>query len=330
MKDKLKAILEQIDPKQEYFTESIQNDFVALFEAKLEEKNIEIQKLEESHTESLARLDEVHTKTLSESIDRLDEEHCEKMKEVVAHIDTVHYNKMKTVLEAIDVDRVGKLNKIEERIDADHTAKLQNIINMYESNYSDNLIEKVSDYLDVYLEEVLPEEKAVNMAKVARYDDVFMEMRKLLVVTDEFVNSEIKEAVEDAKQQLDEKTDSINGLMLEKIAMSKTIERLEAKALLREKTETMTAGEKAYITKFFENADVTEINSNLNEAVRAYDNDMSHKKAKLLSKVVKTDIPVIQPPIKEIILNEGEPVFNEDNMMDGFVSKINKSYTSSR
>ena len=216
MKDKLKAILEQIDPKQEYFTESIQNDFVALFEAKLEEKNIEIQKLEESHTESLARLDEVHTKTLSESIDRLDEEHCEKMKEVVAHIDTVHYNKMKTVLEAIDADRVGKLNKIEEKIDADHTAKLQNIINMYESNYSDNLVEKVSDYLDVYLEEVLPEEKAVNMAKVARYDDVFTEMRKLLVVTDEFVNSEIKEAVEDAKQQLDEKTDSINELMLEK------------------------------------------------------------------------------------------------------------------
>ena len=296
----------------------------------MEEKDIEIQKLQESHTESLTRLDEVHTKKLSESIEKLDEEHCNKMKEIVVHIDTVHYNKMKTVLEAIDADRTEKLNQIEERIDTDHTAKLQNIINMYESNYSDNLVEKVSDYLDVYLEEVLPEEKAVNMAKVSRYNDVFMEMRKLLVVTDEFVNSEIKEAVEDAKQQLDEKTDSINGLMLEKIAMTKTIERLEAKALLREKTENMTEGEKAYITKFFENSDVKEIHSKLNEAVRAYDNDMTRKKEVLLSETKKTDIPVIHDEVEEVILNENENVLSEDNMMDGFVSKINKSILSTR
>lgn len=330
MKDKLKAILAKVDPNQEYFTESIQNDFVALFEAKLEEKDIEIQKLQENHTESLARLDEVHTQKLSESIETLDEEHTNKMKEIVKHIDNVHYNKMKTVLEAVDADRAGKLKQIEEKIDTDHTAKLQNIINMYESNYNENLIEKVSDYLDVYLEEVLPEEKAVNMAKVARYDEVFMEMRKLLVVTDEFVNSEIKEAVEDAKQQLDEKTDSINELMLEKIAMTKAIERLEAKALLREKTENMTAGEKAYITKFFENAAVTEINSKLNEAVRAYDNDMTRKKAKLLSKAKVTDIPVIQEAVEEVILNENESVLSEDNMMDGFVNQIQKSVNNTR
>ena len=175
------------------------------------------------------------------------------------------------------------------------------------------------------------EEKAVNMAKVARYDEIFSEMRKLLVVSDEFVNSEIKEAVEDAKQQLDEKTDSINELMLEKIAMAKAIERLEAKSLLREETENMTAGEKAYITNFFENANVEEINSKLNEAVRAYDNDMTRKKEKLLSETKKTVIPVVQNEVEEIILNEDESVFNnEDGMMDDFVSKINKSIASTR
>ena len=326
MKDKLKAILEKVDPNQEYFTESVQNDFIDLFEAKMDEKNTEIQKLKESHEDSLARLDEVHTKKLEEAVEKIDTDNYNKMKEVVEHIDLVHYNKMKTVLEALDADRAEKLKLIETKIDEDHTLKMQNIINMYESSQQETMIEKVSDYLDVYLEEVLPEEKALNMAKISRYDEMFMEMRKLLVVTDDFVSTEIKEAVEDAKQQLDEKTDSINELMLEKIAMTKAIERLEAKALLKEKTENMTDGEKAYITQFFENASYDEIYSKLNEAVRAYENDMTRKKEVLLKETPKIEIPVVESKVEEIILNENESVFSENSMMETFVTKINKSH----
>jgi hypothetical protein len=327
MKDKLKAILEGVDPNQEYFTESVQNDLVTLFEAKLDEKNTEIQKLKESHEDSLVRLDEVHAKKMKKIVKETDEDHFNKMKEVLEHVDHVHYNKMKTVLEALDADRSEKLQMIESKIDQDHTAKLQNIINMYESSYKDTMIEDVSNYLDVYLEEVLPEDKAIDMAKVARYDVIFSEMRKLLVVTDQFVNSEIKEAVEDAKTQLDEKTDTINELMLEKVAMAKEIGRLEAKSLLGEKTQNMTDGEKAYITKFFEGACIEDINQRLDEAVRAYENDMTRKKEELLEEEEETDIPVIEESTEpEVILNE-ESVFNEEeSMMDQFVSKINKSH----
>jgi hypothetical protein len=152
-------------------------------------------------------------------------------------------------------------------------------------------------------------------------------MRKLLVVTDEFVNSEIKEAVVDAKSQLDEKTDTINELMLEKVAMAKEIDRLEAKSLLGEKTKNMTAGEKAYITKFFEGAGVEEINQRLDEAVRAYDNDMTRKKEELISEETETEIPVVESSDEpEIILNEG--VNEDEDMMDVFVNQINRSHTT--
>ena len=148
MKDKLKQILESVDPNGEIFNETAQDNFVNLIESKINEKvDTALAEAAEEHAVKLnealeaqdadyaAKLETVlehidndHTEKLEAVLESVDADHTEKLEAVLEHIDTDHAEKLETVLEHIDNDHAEKLEAVLEHIDADHSAKLQEVI----------------------------------------------------------------------------------------------------------------------------------------------------------------------------------------------------------
>jgi hypothetical protein len=77
--------------------------------------------------------------------------------------DEDYAKKLETLLEAVDADHTAKLKKIVEALDADRARKLKQIVEKYETalteeaaTFKSEMIDQVSSYLELYLEEKLP------------------------------------------------------------------------------------------------------------------------------------------------------------------------------
>jgi hypothetical protein len=317
------------------FTEEVTSALVEIVEAKIEEAKKEaleegFSRAAEQHTVELERIDEDHAEKLEAILEKIDTEHTEKLQEILEHIDGDHTSKLETLVDAIDTDHAGKLEVALEAIDTDHTSKLEEVVNFYESKYEENFVDKVSAYLDTFLEEVAPEANVVDSLKLSRLEEQFTQMRKLLVVSDDFVQSEISEAVLDAKQTMDSKDATINELLAQKVKLTRQIKTNEAASLLESKTQNMTPGKAAFIAKFFEGSSTDEISDKLDEAVSAFEDDQEAKRLELLEQVDAKQTAADKARKKvakteEQLITESNSGQGVDSQMDLYISRINKS-----
>jgi hypothetical protein len=342
MKDKLKKIFEKVDPS--IFPEKIQAELTTLIESKI--KLTEEKAFESGYAEGkklLEKQDEEYTEKLKKLVETYDEDHSAKLQKLVEKIDTDHTKKLEKLVEDIDADHTKKFEAIVEKIDRDHTAKLEDVISLAtkqineakaevsalkESKVNES-VEAVSKYLDTYLEEAVPTAKVTDAAKLARLTEAFNKMKEILVVNEDYVQTEIREAVQDAKCQLDEKDNKINQLMAEKVELKANMKKYEAEKLLESTTKTMSPTKKAFIEKFFEGSDVKEISARLDEAVKAFDKENTQKREMLIEKNKNAGTKIVKPVVKqEQITENASTTVDEDDgepIMESYVSRINKS-----
>lgn len=328
--EKLKSLDEAL------FTEEVTNGLVEIVEAKIEAAKKEaleegFSRAQEQHKTELEKIDEDHSEKLEAILEKIDTEHTEKLQTVLEHIDNDHHDKLKTLVEAIDEDHATKLQLTLESIDNDHTAKLQEVVEFYESKFEGNIVEKVSDYLDTFLEDVAPEANVVDTIKLQRLEETVTQMKKLLVVSDDFVQAEITEAIVEAKETMDEKDAKINELLAEKIELSKKIKTNEAASLLESKTADMKPAKAAFIAKFFEGSTASEISEKLDEAVQAFEEDQEVKRQELLEQTEAERTAADKA--KNLAAKSEEELINESRQQEpngsdpfaNYVARINKS-----
>jgi hypothetical protein len=328
--EKLKSLDEAL------FTEDVTNSLVEIVESKIEAAKKEaleegFSRAQDQHKVELERIDEDHAEKLKAILEKIDTEHTEKLQTVLEHIDTDHHAKLETLVEAIDEDHANKLQLTLDAIDSDHTVKLEEVVEFYENKFEGNIVEKVSDYLDTFLEEVAPEASAVDSIKLQRLEETVTQMKKLLVVSDDFVQTEISEAIIEAKETMDEKDAQINALLAEKIQLSKQIKKNEATELLESKTSGMNPAKAAFIAKFFEGSNVEEISEKLDEAVQAFEEDQEATRQELLEQAEAKTTVANKAKVQsakseeELITESRQRDGNGNDPMAGYVARIKKS-----
>lgn len=281
MKDKLKQILEKLDPKMEILTESVHKELIQMVDDK--EKIIK----EEAYAKAL----EVTNKKLEEQ----DEEYTKKVK---------------LLIEKIDNSYTKSLKKLVEDIDTDHTKKLLKVKKFFEEqNITEQMVESVSSFLDTYLAEVTPKEEIIDQAKLKRLEKIVLNIKESIMLTDDEVQKEFKEAILDAKTQLDTKDKTIDSLMLEKVELKQKINKIEVGQLLESKTKNMSPKLKAYFETLFKDADKITIEEKFEEAKKAFESEEAKRRDKLIAeadskKQVKN--PVIKEE-KEIVTKDIDP-----------------------
>ena len=128
-------------------------------------------------------------KAIEESFDTAVNEKVQvHVDKALAEQDEDHAGKIKQLLEAIDSDHTVKLSKLVEVIDSNHLDKLKNIIAKYETvlnveakAFKNDMVDNVSNYLDLYLESLVPADEIHEAAHNKKSDAVLENLRKFFL-----------------------------------------------------------------------------------------------------------------------------------------------------
>ncbi len=105
---------------------------------------------------------------VEKALNEQDEDYASKLDSLIKAIDADHTAKLKMVVEAIDTDRAEKLKKIVEKYEAALVKEA--------ADFKSSLVDQVSNYLELYLEEKLPlaevQEAVNNQRAVATLNEI--------------------------------------------------------------------------------------------------------------------------------------------------------------
>jgi hypothetical protein len=211
---------------------------------------------------------------------KLDESYTAKLELVIEKIDTDHTAKLKKLVEAIDTDHAVKLQKLVKGIDKKHTQMLQQVVEKYETQmgeeakgFQDRLVEEVSNYLDLYIDKNLPKKQiseAVNNIKAVKQ---LSQIRQIVGISEEFVDTEVKEALVDGKKTIDSLRAELNEALKENAQLNHRANKAESSIILEKKTSDMPSAKKQFVTKLLGNKAPQYIEENFSYVVAMFEKE---------------------------------------------------------
>ena len=227
--------------------------------------------------------------------------------------DELYANKLQQLIEAIDKDHSAKLEKVVEAIDSDRAEKLKLVIQKYENAltqdanaFKEKLVESISDYLDAYLEEVIPAEEVKEAVRNKKAVKVLEGLRAHLAVDAALEKESIKDAILDGKSQIDEASKKLESVVTENAQLKNHLGKVQATLLIETKTAALDEQQKKYIKKVFADKSPEFINENFDYTLKLFnkkvDNRLESLKEEALSESTKVD---------RVILEQEEEVINE-------------------
>ena len=282
MKDLFRKLLSELKSSN-IISEQKETEILESFEKELSQYN------EKIYTEASNQISDNHIKYLKRVLNKIDEQHCKSLKNVI------------------------------EKIDVSACKKLKAIVEHYEAKDTNRYVKRISDYLDVVLEDVMPENDIKKFHKYKQLDETIGKIKSILMINDLKVKDEFSEAFNEAKTVISNKDKDLNKLTVENILLKKQLKQIEVAKLLDEKIKDLTPKKKAFVSSFCEGCETkTEIEEKFTEAVKAYEKD----ERLLREELQKSNKSVLSPKrIEEAKTNS----YPEDSDMSGYLKVLNKS-----
>jgi hypothetical protein len=120
--------------------------------------------------------------------------------------------------------------------------------------YKDLMVEKLDKYFDTYLEAVQPKEVVLDAAKLERLEKSIAAIKEILMISDDFVQGEVKQAVAEAKDMLDAKDAEINKLLIEMAEIRRSDKIKDAKTYLESRIEKASPKLRSFLEVTFKGA----------------------------------------------------------------------------
>ena len=238
--------------------------------------------------------------------------------------DEDHAAKVQELLEAIDNDHTAKLERIVEAIDNDRAMKLAAVVQKYEGalnegadTFKEGVITKISDYLDLYLEETFPQEMLEEAVNNKRAGNVLAEVRQLLGVDMALAKDTIKEAVLDGKLQIDEASQELTTAKEENAVLAEKVTKLEAALVLEQKTRDLDQEKANYAQKVLGDKPAEFILENFDYTMKLFDKEATRELEVLREEASNTttdvDRPIVEstePTSQPVVEEKADPLFN--------------------
>jgi hypothetical protein len=268
-------------------------------------------------TETLKQLTDVLTEDSLKEIETALEEavtnrvqiHVEK---ALVEQDEDHAHKVQHLLEAIDNDHTTKLEKLVEAIDQDRSDKLKNIIMKYETvlgeeanSFKRDLISKVSNYLELYIEQAIPTNAINDAVANKKSNDMLKEMRKLLGVNMAVAQKSIKAAIVDGKRQINAATETANTIVKENDELKGELHKAQVQLLLNTKTDEMPEDKKRYMYKIMDGKTPQFIVENFDYTANLFDKSEEERLEELTNQATRAKrASVIDRPRHDPVITE--------------------------
>ena len=239
---------------------------------------------------------EIH---VEQALNEQDELYTEKLTELVNKIDTDHSSKLNKVVEAIDSDRANKLKMVIE--------KYESALDREAEGFQGQLIESISDYLDVYLEEKIPAESVQEAVKNTKAKKILEGLRSHLAVDSALEKQSIKEAVMDGHNQINEASEKLESIAEENAVLKEELNTVKAGLVLEHKTADLDKRAKKYVSRVMEGKDAEFIAENFDYTLKLFKKKESNRLESLKEEALSTrdDVDrVIYEDTKQEIVSE--------------------------
>lgn len=221
--------------------------------------------------ETLGQIQEAFDSAVNERV----KIHVEK---ALTEQDAEYTEKAQQLLEAIDADHSKKLQKVVEALDANNTAKLKTVINKYQSIVSEqakqfkaDLVGKVSDYIDVFIESKIPKKAIAEAVQNKKARIILNNLRESLAIDSALMNDSLKEALLDGKTQITESRKVAEQAKSEVETLRETLAKAKAALILEQKTSKLNPKKKEYAQRVFEGKSPKFIMENIDYTLSLFD-----------------------------------------------------------
>ncbi len=272
-----------------------------------------------------------------------------EMANELAKLDKDHTEKLEKLIEAIDTDHTSKFQAVIKKVDEVHTAKLQKVIEKYENelkqgaiSFRDEMVKKVSLFLDNQLTKTIPVNHLTEAVKNIKARKLLDEIKAIVSVDEEFVNENIKSALKDGHQTIESLRAELNKQIQENINVSQELDKTSAQLILEKKTKDLSEDKKTFVTKILEGKKAQDIEKNFAYVLEMFNKDHAEKmdivkeqvkeQIKVTSKVLSNKIDTPKRTIVESV-QDSTSEFKDDSMtsyveelkkQEGLVDKIVK------
>jgi hypothetical protein len=258
----------------------------------------------------------------------------------LVELDDNHTTKLEKLLEAIDTDHSSKLESLVEAIDKNHAQKLQVIVGKYKTalneeagQLKEDLVENISNYLELYIDKTVPAEQINEAVSNKRAKTVLNELRQVLAVDGMLGKETVREAIKDGKKQIDESTDKLNSLVEENTKLRETLDRSQAELILERKTAGLPEQKRKYVTHVLVDKDPHFIAENFDYTLSLFEKQDQDQRENLKEQATtqrskqKKNVDVIvenveRPLIEETASNLDET--QEGPLFDTYMGELGK------
>lgn len=264
--------------------------------------------------ETLKEIENVFNTTVNERVEL-------HVKKALTEQDEDYSAKLEKLIEAIDTDHTTKLQKVVEAIDTDRAAKLKTVIEKYETalqneaaTFKNELVAKISKYLEVYLENKIPEASINEAVKNKKAVKVLENIRNILAVNMAVSNESIKDAVVDGKNRLNEAAKQLEASNEKVKTLAEELTKVKAELTLEKKIQELDDDKKNYARKMLANKSEKFINENFDYTLGLWEKNEEVKTDNIKEEAVKTaassevDRPIVTESVA--INDAADPSFN--------------------
>ena len=231
--------------------------------------------------------------------------------------DADYSKKLETLVEAIDTDHTNKLKKVVDAIDTDRAEKLKTIVEKYEaalkkeaSAFKTSMVDQVSKYLDIYLEQQLPLSDIKEAVKNKRAMTVLEGLRADLSVDMALAKDNIRDAIIDGKVKIDEAAKQLEAANKQVEKLSDENRKVLADLILEKKISSLEDDKKVYMKKMLGNKTPEFIKENFDYTLKLFEKTEEERLANLKTEAVaeavttEVDRPVIEEKVEAPVQND--------------------------
>jgi hypothetical protein len=252
------------------------------------------------------------TTTFNEAVDAKVKSEAQLMVEnELAKLDADHTERLTKLVEAIDSDHTTKFKTVIQQIDEAHTAKLQKVVAKYETELKEGaeklrneIVGKISNFLDLYLAETIPSSQLKEAVENIRARKMINDIKKIVAVDPEFVNENFKEALKDGHDTIEKLRKELNEKIQESMEINQKYLTVQSQLILEKKTHDLPEAKKQYVTKLLEGKKPDEIEKNFNFVLEMFKKDEAEKVETLKEKATAQTKSVTEKIDRPMIVKE--------------------------
>jgi hypothetical protein len=251
---------------------------------------------------------EIH---VEQALNEQDELYTEKLNVLIQKIDEDHSSKLKRVVNAIDSDRANKLKMVIE--------KYESALNGEAESFQTQLIESISDYLDVYLEEKIPAESVQEAVKNTKAKKILEGLRNHLAVDSALEKQSIKEAVVDGHNQINEASKKLESIAKQNAVLKEELQAAKAGLILEQKTAGLDKRAKQYVSKVMQGKDAEFITENFDYTLKLFKKKESNRLETLKEEAFST-----RKNVDRVIYEDTKQEIVEEKVSSPYLQELSK------